>query len=292
MAALDDGFIGAGSSLPAERVKRLLKNLAITALLCVMLYPLLWLIASALRPSNQVFIAKSLIPEEFRWQNFVDGWNAFGTVTFGRMLFNSTIVSVSCIVGNLLACSLTAYAFARLRFPFKRTLFFLMLATLMLPYHVQAIPQYIMFLNFGWINTFLPLIVPKFFATDAFFIYLMVQFIRSLPRELDEAAYVDGAGHFAIFARIILPLSMPALATTAAFTFIFTWNEFFQPLIYLTRTEMFTAPLGLRRFLDSESSSDFGPMFAMALVSLGPIFGFFLATQKYLTRGISTTGLK
>jgi multiple sugar transport system permease protein len=292
MAAIDNAPIGAGYSLPAERAKRFAKNLAITALLCVMLYPLLWLVASALRPSNQVMIARTLIPDELRWQNFVDGWNAFGTVTFGRMLLNSTIVSVACIVGNLLSCSLAAYAFARLRFPYKRTLFFLMLATLMLPYHVQAIPQYIMFLNFGWVNTFLPLTVPKFFATDAFFVYLMVQFIRSLPRELDEAAFVDGAGHFTIFSQIILPLCMPALATTAAFTFIFTWNEFFQPLIYLTRTEMFTAPLGLRRFLDSETTSDYGPMFAMALVSLGPIFGFFIASQKYLTRGIATTGLK
>jgi multiple sugar transport system permease protein len=179
-----------------------------------------------------------------------------------------------------------------MEFPLKRLWFAIMLGSIMLPLHVIIVPQYILFSKLDWINTFLPLVVPKFLATDAFFIFLMVQFIRSLPRELDEAAAVDGCGHFGIFWRIVLPLSVPALATTAIFTFIWTWNDFFSQLIFLTDPDMYTVPVALRAFLDSTSRSAWGPLFAMSILSLGPIFGFFLAGQKYLVQGIATTGLK
>jgi len=271
---------------------RIAKGVIVIGLLVIMLYPLLWLVSASLRPSHEAFVATKLIPDEFVWKNYVRGWTAFKVVTFGRMLFNSIVVAVGSILGNLIACSLAAFAFARLRFPMKNILFFVMLSTLMLPYHVLAVPQYMLFNWLGWLNTFRPLVVPKFLATDAFFIFLMVQFMRGLPRELDESALADGAGYFTIYRRIILPLSLPALTTTTIFTFIFSWNGFFAPLIFLTKTEKMTAPLGLTRFLDQESASEFGPMFAMALVSLIPIFVFFIVSQKYLTRGIATTGLK
>lgn len=270
----------------------LAKHVLLISMLFVMLYPLAWLVSGSLQPSSQVLVATSLIPEEPVWENYREGWFAFGQITFGHAMLNSVIIAVGAVIGNLVSCSLAAFAFARLRFPFKNTLFFIMLATLMLPYHVQAIPQYIMFSRVGWLDTFYPLIVPKLLATDAFFIFLMVQFIRGLPRELDESALVDGAGFFRIFFSIILPLCLPALATTAIFTFIFSWNDFFQPLIYLTSTQNMTAPIALTRFLDIESTSQYGPMFAMAIVSLGPILGFFIVSQKYLTRGIATTGMK
>jgi multiple sugar transport system permease protein len=136
------------------------------------------------------------------------------------------------------------------------------------------------------------LIVPKLLATDAFFVFLMVQFIRSLPRDLDEAARIDGCGHFRIFFRIILPLSKPALATTAVFTFIWTWNDFFHQLVFLTDPKKYTVPVALRTFVDSTSQTPWGPVFAMSIVSLAPVFGFFLAGQRYLVRGIATTGFK
>ncbi|MEV0353468.1 carbohydrate ABC transporter permease, partial [Nonomuraea sp. NPDC050680] len=136
------------------------------------------------------------------------------------------------------------------------------------------------------------LIVPKFLATDAFFIFLMVQFIRTLPRELDEAAAIDGAGYWRVFLQVILPLCTPALATTGIFTFIWTWNDFFSQNLYLTNSDNLTVAVALRSFLDSSGESSWGPMFAMSIVSLGPIFGFFLAGQKYLIRGVATTGLK
>jgi multiple sugar transport system permease protein len=157
---------------------------------------------------------------------------------------------------------------------------------------VIIVPQYVMFSQFGWVNTFLPLIVPKLLATDAFFVFLMVQFIRGLPRELDEAARIDGAGHARIFAQVILPLMLPALATTTIFTFIWTWNDFFSQLIYLTDPEMYTVPVALRSYVDATVSTSWGSMFAMSVVSLLPIFLAFLVGQRFLIKGIATTGIK
>jgi len=167
-----------------------------------------------------------------------------------------------------------------------------MLGSIMLPIHVIIVPQYILFARLDWINTFLPLIVPKLLATDAFFIFLMVQFFRGIPRELDEAARLDGCGHGRIYLRIMLPLSLPALATTAIFTFIWTWNDFFTQLIYLFDPDKFTLTLALRSFVDASSQSAFGPMFAMSVIALLPIVLFFLAFQRFLVEGMASSGLK
>lgn len=167
-----------------------------------------------------------------------------------------------------------------------------MMITLMLPSHVTTIPRYIMFRNFGWINTFLPIIVPKFFATDAFFIFLLVQFIRGLPRDIDESAVIDGCSKFGIYTRIIMPLTVPALITTLLFSFLWTWDDFFNQLLYLTSPNRYTVPMGLRLFLDSSGMSSWGPMFAMSVLSLIPAFILFFSLQKYFVRGIATTGIK
>jgi multiple sugar transport system permease protein len=196
------------------------------------------------------------------------------------------------IIGNVLTCSMAAYAFARLKFRFKTPAFVLMLLMLMIPVHVVIVPQYVIWAQLGQINSFLPLIVPKFLATDAFFVFLMVQFIRGLPRELDEAARIDGAGHVRTFFQILLPLMVPALATTAIFTFIWTWNDFFSQLIYLTDPNLYTVPVALRAFLDAQGQSSFGSMFAMSVVSIVPLILVFAFGQKYLIRGIATTGGK
>nr|WP_307721126.1 carbohydrate ABC transporter permease [Streptomyces otsuchiensis] len=273
------------------RGQKLLTHLVLILFGLMMLYPLLWMISSSLKPEEIIFREQGLIPTSITFDNFVNGWNALRH-PFSHYLFNSAVITAGAVVGNLLACSLAAYAFARLEFPFKKFWFAVMLGTIMLPLHVVLVPQYILFSELGWINTFYPLIVPKFLATDAFFIFLMVQFIRTLPRDLDEAALIDGAGHWRIFSRIIIPLSTPALATTAIFTFIWTWNDFLSQLIFLTNPDMHTVPVALRTFLDSSGDSSWGPMFAMSVIALGPIFGFFLAGQKYLVRGIATSGLK
>ncbi|MEV4016069.1 carbohydrate ABC transporter permease [Nonomuraea angiospora] len=273
------------------RRKRFTKHLLLCLASIVMLYPLLWLVSSSLKPTGIVFKDLSLWPAEWDLSNYTEGWTAL-QFPFDLYLVNSVVIVVLSILGNLLSCSLAAYAFARLNFRGRKLFFALTLGTMMLPGHVLLVPQYIVFAKMGWLNTYFPLIVPNFLATSAFYIFLMVQFIRSLPRELDEAARIDGAGTFRIFWSVILPLCKPAFATTAIFTFISTWNEFFSPLLYLTEQELYTVPLALRQFIDSEGQSQWGQMFAMSFVSLAPVIGFFIAGQKYLVKGIATTGLK
>lgn len=278
-------------------MRRRLKNLGLhavlIALLAVMLYPVIWMTLSSLRPEREIFAGLSFIPEHWTLENYVSGWTLFGNKTFGDFFINSFVICALAIIGNLISCSMAAYAFARLNFRFKWIFFALMLGTIMLPIHVQLIPQYIFFLKIGWVNTILPLVVPKFLATDAFFVFLMVQFMRSLPPELEQAATIDGASYWQRYWRIILPLTMPALATTAVFTFINTYNDFFSQLIYLTDVDKMTVPVALRQFLDpSGGQSSFGGLFAMVLVSIGPVLGFFLASQRLLTKGIATTGFK
>lgn len=273
------------------RTRSVLKHLGLIALAVAMIYPLIWLLVSSVKPTELIFRDLSLIPTELALSNYSEGWNALGR-PFGHYLMNSAVVVLGSLVGNLVACSMAAYAFARLEFRGRRLWFAIMLMSIMLPIHVIIVPQYVMFSQVGWINTFWPLIVPKLLATDAFFVFLMVQFFRGIPRELDEAARLDGCGHGRIYTRIMLPLALPALATTAIFTFIWTWNDFFSQLIFLTKPDMHTAPVALRTFLDSTGQSSWGPMFAMSIVSIVPVFLAFLFGQKYLVKGIATTGIK
>jgi multiple sugar transport system permease protein len=275
----------------ARPVRTAVKHFGLILLALVMLYPVLWMVVSSLRPNNEIFRSPGLVLDGLHTQNYGEGWDALAS-PFGHYLLNSAIVVLGCIIGNLVSCSMAAYAFARLDFTGKRMWFAIMLGTIMLPIHVIIVPQYILFSQLGWINTFLPLIVPKLLATDAFFVFLMVQFIRGLPRELDEAARIDGCGHGRIFWQIILPLMKPALATTVIFTFIWTWNDFFSQLIYLTDPQMYTVPVALRSFVDSTVNTSWGSMFAMSVVSLVPVFLAFLLGQRYLVKGIATTGIK
>ncbi|WP_078900538.1 carbohydrate ABC transporter permease [Streptomyces sp. SBT349] len=260
--------------------------------LILMLYPLLWMIGASFRPDNQVFTTLGLWTGDFTGENYSNGWGGGDQLNFSRFFFNSLTLTVLCIVGNMVSCALTAYAFARLEFRFKKTLFALVIGTLLLPYHVTLVPQYILFNQLGWVNTFLPLVVPKILATDAFFIFLMVQFIRQLPTSLDDAARIDGCGHWGIFRRVIVPLSIPALGTTALFTFINTWNDFLGPMLYLTEPDTWTVSQGLASFLDATGQSEYGSLFAMSTLSLVPVVGFFIAAQKLLIEGIATSGLK
>ena len=282
---------GVRRSVWQTQVRPVLKHIGLIALAAVMLYPLIWLLVSSFKPDDMIFRDLSLIPTEIVPSNYTDGWNAL-TYPFGRYLLNSAVIVLGSLLGNLVSCSMAAYAFARLEFRGRKLWFAIMLMSIMLPIHVIIVPQYVMFSRLDLINTFLPLIVPKLLATDAFFIFLMVQFFRGIPRELDEAARLDGCGHIRIYLRIMLPLSTPALATTAIFTFIWTWNDFFSQLIFLTKPAMYTAPVALRTFLDSSGQSSWGPMFAMSIVTLIPVFLAFLFGQKYLVKGIATTGIK
>jgi multiple sugar transport system permease protein len=274
-----------------KRGRSVLKHLLLILASIVMIYPLLWLLVSSFRPTDVIFRTPGLWLNDLYIKNYTEGWFALES-PFHWYIINSLIVVVGAIAGNLISCTLAAYAFARLRFRLRGLWFSIMLLTIMLPIHVVVVPQYIIFNNLGFVNTFVPLILPKFLATDAFFVFLMVQFIRGIPRELDEAARIDGCDHWRIFSRVMLPLMGPAIATTAIFTFIWTWSDFFTPLIYLTDPFAYTVPVALRSFLDATAGSNWGAMFAMSIVTLIPLFLVFLFGQRFLVKGIATTGGK
>jgi multiple sugar transport system permease protein len=282
------------TSAPAGRsvLRATGRHVGTVIVLLVLLYPIGWLVSTSFKPAEEVLSNLSLLPRHGTADNYRQVFGGVAGYSVWHYLTNSVLVSVGAVVGNVLSCSLAAYAFARLRFRARGPLFAFMIATIMLPQHVVLVPQYVIFQKLGLVNTFLPLILPKFLATDAFFVFLMVQFIRGLPRELDEAATIDGCGPFLTFRWVILPLLRPAIITTAIFTFIWTWNDFFTQLIYLNTPDTFTLPLALQIFVDQTSRSAFGPMFALSVLTLVPIGLFFLAFQRFLVAGVATTGLR
>jgi multiple sugar transport system permease protein len=282
------GTIRNGRSVVSPQVVRQFVLFILAALL---VYPLLWMVFASLRPENLIFSDPTGLPIPPISDNYVKGWIGTGQ-PFSVYIINSIVLCAACIIGNVLACSMVGYVFARLEFPFRRTLFALMLATIMLPHQVTLIPQYTLFRELGWVDTYLPMIVPKFLAVDAFFVFLVVQFVRGIPRELDEAALIDGCGPIATYWRIVLPLLTPALITTAIFTFLWTYDDFFSQLIYISSPQKFTVPLGLRVFLDTTGESSYGAMLAMSVVALAPVVLFFLFFQRRIVDGVATSGLK
>ena len=277
---------------PGHTRNEFLRHMVLGFAAILMIYPLLWMILSAFKPDDQIFTNPTSLPASFDLSNFYDGWVAL-RVSFTTFYQNSFLIAIFAVIGNLAACSLTAFAFARLEFPGRKIWFTLMLGTLMLPYHVTLVPQYVMFLKLGWVDSFLPLIIPKFLAVDAFFIFLMVQFFRGIPREIDEAAIMDGCGTWRIYWRIMLPLSMPVMATAAIFSFIWTYDDFLGPLIYLNDMRSYTVPLALRSFVDSSGGESlYGELFAMSALSLVPVFIVFLAFQRLIIRGVAMGALK
>lgn len=280
-----------GSLSRRRRLGRVWGHAIIIIFGVAMLYPLLWMLASSFKPNADIFTEPGLWPKTWTLQNYMQGWTQLG-IPFSTFFLNSFVVAFFSVIGNLFSCSLAAYAFARLKFRFQGLLFAVMISTIMLPFQVVLVPQYILFHSINWTNTYLPLVVPKFLAVDSFFVFLMVQFIRSLPRELDDAATVDGCGPAGVFWWVILPLLRPSLAVTAVFTFIWTWNDFLGPLVYLTDQSMYTVPLALNAFMDSTGATEWGAMFAMSVLSLIPLFIVFLLAQRQLINGIATTGIK
>ncbi len=277
----------------AHALRKAVPFLLVLAGALVTLYPLWWMLVSSFTPETEIFRQSGLWPTHFTLENYITGWKAgVAGMSFAVYFINSFTIVIPVIVGTLISSSMAAYAFARMDFDLKSVLFSVMLLSMMLPFHVTLIPRYIMFHKLGWVNSIRPLVVPSFFAIDGFFIFLMVQFMRGLPVELDQAARVDGCGPIQTYLRIILPLSAPALVTAAVFSFIWTWNDFFSPLIYINNPKLYPVALALRAFQDTTSSSSVGPMFAMSIVSLVPVFIFFVSTQRLLIEGIATTGLK
>jgi len=272
----------------AKRIEKILGYATLVAVAMLFVLPLYWMLATALKTPEQTFaLPPQWIPNPVEWQNFPE---VFAEVPFGRFIVNSFILVALNVVGQVFAVSLVAYGFARLRFPGRSVLFLLMLATLMIPYHVTLVPRFILFSKLGWINTYLPLVIPAFMGSS-FLIFLVRQYMMSIPYDLDEAAYIDGANWFDVFRHVILPLSRPALVLVVVFTFVEVWNDFLQPLIYLNDPNLFTVSLGLSFFQGTRETNWNLLMAGSLMVTIPPLLLFFFA-QRQLIGGISIEGLK
>ncbi|MGP3941505.1 carbohydrate ABC transporter permease [Streptomyces sp. 6N106] len=275
-----------------RRARSVIWHVGALAVLAVILYPVVWVIGGSFKPGDQIIGSLQLLPTDPITDNYRRLSDGIADVPISTFFTNSLLLAGGSVIGVLFSCSLAAYAFARIRFAGRDALFTLMISTLLLPFQVLIIPQYILFQKLDLINTYVPLLLGKYLAADAFFVFLMVQFMRGLPRELDEAARLDGCGHLRIYWNIVLPLCRPALITSAIFTFIWSWNDFIGPMLYLNEPDKYTVSLGLKLFIDQDSVADYGGMVAMSLVALLPVLLFFLAFQRYLVEGAATSGLK
>ncbi len=296
IAALENQ-VDATQQTPRRRVKRktwqtIIWFVVLLAITVVVLYPLVWLFVSTFKPNSEFGTNIGLLPNNFTLENYVKVSEGIAGVPMWRFFMNSFIIAIGSVIGVVLSSALAAYAFARIQFKGLGVLFAAMIGTLLLPFHVLIIPQYIIFNRLDMIDTFIPLLLPKFLATEAFFVFLLVQFIRQMPRDMDEAARIDGAGHFRIFWSIILPLIKPALITCAIFAFIWAWNDFLGPLLYLTSPENYPLPIALRLYNDEASTSDYGATVTASFIALLPVLLFFLVFQRFLVDGVATQGLK
>jgi multiple sugar transport system permease protein len=275
-----------------KKIKWPIYHIFVAGFAFIMLYPLIWLLMSSFKKSNLIFVtADSLIPSPWIWENYIQGWQGIGGQSFAVFMTNSFIICALLTIGHVISCSLVSFGFGRLKFFGKGFWFTIMMLSLMLPFEVLMIPQYILFAKLGWLNSILPIVVPSFFG-HVFFIFLMVQFIRTIPYELDEAATIDGCGKFKLFYRIILPLIAPAIATTAIFSFYWGWENLLGPVLYLNSPSKYPVSMALKMFLDNETTSNWGAMFSMSIVTLIPVFVVFFMFQKYIVEGISTSGIK
>lgn len=278
-----------------NHIKQIFVYGGITLLGLIMLYPLIWLIFASVKPSNEVLSSPRLFPSEIHLENFAEGWRMVRPYTFGRFFINTFIIVIGCVFGSLVISLIVGYAFARIDFKFKPFWYSILFITIMLPATATLVSRYVVFSEMGWLNTYLPFIVPAFLGVGnggAFFIYLVAQFVRGIPKELDEAAKIDGCSTFHIITRIILPLAKPSLFSVAIFSFMWNWDDFQNQLIYLTKVDLYTVSLAMRTTIDATGADNWGAVMAMALCSVVPAILIFFCLQKYFVDGVSTSGLK
>ena len=275
-----------------HKIQKVLYHLFVILFGIIMIYPVLWMISGSYKDNAEILRGTlHLIPENLKTSNYSTGWRGFSGITFGTFFKNSLVITAVATFGTVLSSSLVAYALSRLRFRGRKFWFTCMLATMMLPGQVIMIPTFLIWYNLGLNNTFAPLILP-YFCGQAFFIYQMMQFMAGIPRELDEAATIDGCSKYSIFSHIILPLLKPSIVTTIIIQFYWKWDDYMGPLLYLSKPQSYTASLAIKMFADTASTTDYGAMFAMSTLSLIPVFLIFLFFNRYLVEGIGTSGLK
>ena len=277
------------------RIRRIAKDtfyhLFVIAFGLLMIYPVIWMILSSFKMKSEILGNNApFFPTKWIWENYPNGWAGGGSYTFGTFFLNSLFVSVMGTLGTVISSAMVSYGLARVAFKGRQIWFTVMIMTMLLPGQVLMIPQYIIWNTIGLTGSFVPLILPKFLGWP-FFIYMMMQFIRGLPKELDEAAMIDGCNKYTIFSRIILPLLGPSIITTIVISFYWIWDDYMGPLLYLSKPGLKTVSLAIKGFADSQGTN-FGPMFAMSTLSLIPVFTLFLFFNRYLMDGVTAGSVK
>lgn len=258
----------------------------------VMLYPFLWLVTGAFKSNEELFGSGALLPRSFSPEAFAKGWRGNGQITYTAFFRNTFVMVIPVVILTLVSSVCVAYGFARFNFRHKNKVFALVIATLLLPNSVIIIPRYLLFNRFGWLDSYLPFYAPAALAAYPFFIFMMVQFMRGIPTDLDEAAWMDGCNSFTTFTRILLPLCKPAMFSAAIFQFVWTWNDFMNPLIYISSVKKYPVSLALKMSLDLAATVSWNQVLAMSILSIIPSILLFFFAQKYFVEGIATSGLK
>ena len=278
------------SQKTAQRVGRIITYIILIFAAVICLFPFLWMVSTSFKETSEIYkMPPDLIPTNPTVQNYIEGWKG---ADFGMFFKNSLFITIIATVGTVLSSAFVAYGFARFKARFSGLLFTILLATMMLPTQVTLIPQYLMFNKMGMVNTYFPLLIPSWLGGGAFNIFLFIQFFRTLPKELDEAAKIDGANSFQIFTKIMLPAVKPVMLAVLVMSLVYNWNDFFSPLIYLNDNKKFTIAIGLQFFKGSQGNVQIGQMMAMSLVALLPVLIIFAVCQKYFIQGIKMSGLK
>ncbi len=258
----------------------------------LMLYPLIWLVGASFKTNSEIFAGAGFLPESPTVEGYVQGWQTSTPYTFGRFFWNSFLIILPKVIGTAISCTMVAYAFARFEFPLKKVLFGSVIAVLLLPNVVTRIPQYILFRDLGWLDSFLPLWVPSALAGDAFFVFMLVQFLRSLPTDMEEAARVDGANSLQTLIFIVVPMLGPALVSVCLFQFMWTMNDFLGPLIYISSVDKYPVSLALKLSIDTTEAFEWNRILAMSVLTITPALVVFFAAQRYFIEGISAGGRK
>lgn len=258
----------------------------------VMLYPLLWLFGASFKSNNEIFTSINFIPKSLDFTSYVNGWQTGTEYTFARYFMNTFLIIIPKVLGTVLSCVITAYGFARFKFFGKKALFAILISTLLLPSVVIYIPQFLIFRYFGWLDTYLPLIVPSMLAFDTFFVFMLIQFIRGIPKELEEAAKIDGCNPIQTLWYVIVPVLKPAIISVALLQFMWSMNDFLGPLLYISSVEKYPVVLALRMAMDASAETKWNEMIAMSIVTILPSLVLFFAAQKHFVEGVTSGSVK
>ncbi|HCH00851.1 MAG TPA: sugar ABC transporter permease [Vibrio sp.] len=275
-----------------EKINALIRYVVLILVGLMMLYPLLWMFTAALKPNHEIFTSMSLIPKEWSLDGFINGWKTGTEFTFGHYIINTFLYVLPKVFFTVVSSTIVAYGFARFDIPWKKFWFATLIATILLPQTVLLIPQYLMFREMGMLDSYLPLYLPLAFATQGFFVFMLVQFLRGIPTDMEEAAMIDGCNSFQVLWHVVVPVIRPAIISVALFQFMWSVNDFLGPLIYVSSVDKYPIALALKMSIDVTEGARWNEILAMASIAIIPSIVVFFMSQKYFVEGVSNSGIK